>query len=47
MPEQFNEIKGEFVNDMVRFTKEDALAKVTGLMASYEQYVKNDTSGNW
>lgn len=46
-PDDFTELKGDFVNPLMKFTKEDALTRVNALMASYEDYLKNDNSTEW
>ena len=47
IPDDFTELKGDFVNPLMKFSKEDAITAMTTLMTSYENYLKNDSSTDW
>ena len=45
--DNFQSVTSTLVDEQYRYGKEDAEAQVNGLISSFEQYILNDTSGNW
>lgn len=46
-PQEFTERTSDMLNDYYKFSRQDAIRESGKLMASFENYIKNDTSQEW